>query len=109
MQQVDAGAAVQRFAGRLARLLIEFADQLAAGPTPEQAAEWLEGARELTRAATRLDSVPAVANYVAEPAVRVGYGSRGRALVAATLGRRAAHRDAARQEGGGESAVATVH
>ena len=34
--------------------------------------------------ATRLDSVPAAANYVMEPAVSVGYGSQGRALVAWT-------------------------
>ena len=57
VRSIDAGAAVEDFANRLADLLDESAAHLAAGPTENQARDWLEQARRLSREIARLDGV----------------------------------------------------
>jgi len=57
VRSIDAGAAVEDFANRLADLLDEAAAHLAAGPTESQARDWLEQARRLSREIARLDTV----------------------------------------------------
>jgi uncharacterized membrane protein YccC len=57
VQSIDAGAAVEGFANRLAGLLDEAAAHLAHGPSESQARDWLEQARRLSREIARLDTV----------------------------------------------------
>jgi hypothetical protein len=57
VRSIDAGAAVEDFANRLADLLDESAAHLAEGPTESQARDWLEQARRLSREIARLDTV----------------------------------------------------
>ena len=49
LRTLDAGARVQRFADRIARLLTEAAEQLSAGPAESRSQQWLDEARRLTR------------------------------------------------------------
>jgi len=57
VRSIDAGAAVEGFANRLADLLDEAAAHLAGGPSESQARDWLERARRLSREIARLDTV----------------------------------------------------
>ena len=57
VRSIDAGAAVEGFANRLADLLDEAAAHLAGGPGESQARDWLERARRLSREIARLDGV----------------------------------------------------
>jgi uncharacterized membrane protein YccC len=54
---IDAGAAVEGFANRLASLLDEAAAHLAPGPAESQTHDWLEQARRLSHEIARLDTV----------------------------------------------------
>ena len=49
LRTLDAGAKVERFADRIARVLCEAADQLSAGPVEGRAQQWLTEARRLSR------------------------------------------------------------
>jgi uncharacterized membrane protein YgaE (UPF0421/DUF939 family) len=49
LRTMDAGARVQQFADRIARLLTEAAQELSAGPDVGQAQQWLDQARRLSR------------------------------------------------------------
>ena len=60
VRSIDAGAAVERFAGRLAGLLDGAAADLRAGAlTEDRAGRWLDEARRLSRDVVRLDDVVA--------------------------------------------------
>jgi hypothetical protein len=49
LRTMDAGARVERFADRIARLLNEAAEQLSAGPAEDRPEQWMAQARRLSR------------------------------------------------------------
>ena len=57
VRSIDAGAAVEGFADRLASLLDDAAAHLVEGPSDGQARDWLDQARRLSREIARLDTV----------------------------------------------------